>query len=101
MNNATIQLTIYAGHDGGLICYETVLSGDAYSTPESRLVFGGNLDEASKYLTGRMAGMLEVKVQPQEPSSQIEQPVKIRVRRAKEPQPLDVLEALEMAEDVG
>ena len=30
---------------------------------------------------------------------QIEAPVKIRVRRAKEPQPIDVLEALEMAEE--
>jgi hypothetical protein len=100
MNNPTIQLTIYAGQDGGLICYETVLDTE-YGTPDSRLVFGGNLDEASKYLTGRMAGMLDGKSEPQETPRQLEAPVKIRVRRAKEPQPVDVLEALEMAEDVG
>lgn len=42
-----INLTIISGADGGLIVYEN-LDG------ESALMFGGDLDATSKYLTTRM-----------------------------------------------
>lgn len=93
-----IQLTIYAAQDGGAVFYET-LTGDEYGTPDSRLVFGGDLDASSKYLTGRIAAMLEESGKlPKEPPRQIEAP-KIRVRK---PKPAaDALDALEMLEEVS
>jgi hypothetical protein len=99
--NPNMNLNILFGCDGGYIVYETVNAGE-FNEYEQRLVFGGNLDEATKYLNARMAAMVDenAKRQNGEPR-QIEAPVKIRVRRTKEPQPVDVLEALEMAEDVA
>lgn len=98
-NGQYIQLTIYAAQDGGAVFYETV-AGDEYGTPDSRLVFGGDLEASSKYLTGRISAMLEASGKLQkEPPRQIEAPVKIRVRKPKpEADPLDVLDALEIAE---
>lgn len=93
--NPTINLTILAGQDGGLVIYESV--NDEYGAPDSRLVFGGNLDEASKYLTSRMSGMLDENAKmPKTEPRQIEAP-KIR-RRKQEPQIDAVLDALEMVE---
>lgn len=96
MENPQFTITVMKGFDGGRVIYEAVT--DEYGVHESRLVFGGNPDEASKYVAERIAK--QDGEQPSEPR-QIEAPVKIRVRRTKEPQPLDVLEALEIAEDVG
>jgi hypothetical protein len=56
--NPTTNLTILAGADGGIIIYEAVpVHFDGAS--EQKLVFGGNLEEASKYLTRRMQGLLD------------------------------------------
>lgn len=52
MENNQITVTVYGGFDGGLVIYETT------GTNESRLVFGGNLEEANKYLHRRMAELL-------------------------------------------
>ncbi len=52
-SNNQITVTILNGFDGGLIIYENV-DGD------NRLVFGGNLSEASDYLTKRMEGLCKV-----------------------------------------
>lgn len=51
MENAQITVTIYGGFDGGLVVYESV-------DGESRLVFGGDHEAATKYLSGRMVGLL-------------------------------------------
>jgi len=96
--NAQITITVMAGYDGGRIVYETVPS-DEYGTHDSRLVFGGNVEETSKYVAERIAKMSEAGVDPA--PRQIEAPVKIKVRRTKEPTPLDVLEALEASEEVA
>ena len=97
--NATITLTVMAGFDGGRIVYETVPS-DEYGTHDSRLVFGGNVEETSKYVAKRIAEMSEAGAQSPQ---QIAAPVKIKVRRKPGPvvDPLDALDALEMAEDVA
>lgn len=50
-DNNHMVLTIMAGFDGGLIIYDGSNGG-------SRLVFGGNIDEASKYLNDRMSKLL-------------------------------------------
>lgn len=46
-----INISILAGQDGGLIVYEAV-------DGEQVLAFGGNLDEASKYLSSRMSKVI-------------------------------------------
>lgn len=46
-DNNHMVLTVMAGFDGGLIVYDGSNGG-------SRLVFGGNIEEASRYLTARM-----------------------------------------------
>ena len=46
-----INLTILAGVDGGLIVYENV-------DGESVLVFGGDLEASTKYLTSRMSKII-------------------------------------------
>lgn len=96
MENAQFTITVMKGLDGGRIIYEATV--DEYGAHESRLVFGGNPDEASKYVAERIA-----KQDGEQPKAarQIEGPVKIKVRRTKEPQPVDILEALEMSEDVA
>ena len=88
--NPTFTLTVMAGFDGGRIVYESVI--DEFGAHDSRLVFGGNADEASKYVADRIAKMAEA---GQEPARQIESP---KVRRRREPQPVDVLESLEILE---
>jgi hypothetical protein len=52
MENNQITVTVYGGFDGGLVIYESTQQG------ENRLVFGGNLEEANKYLHRRMADLL-------------------------------------------
>lgn len=52
-DNNQITVTVLSGFDGGFIVYETVID------EPTRLVFGGNLDEVSTYLTGRMKGLIE------------------------------------------
>jgi hypothetical protein len=96
MENAQFTITVMKGLDGGRIIYEATV--DEYGAHESRLVFGGNPDEASKYVAERIAK--QDGEQPK-PVRQIDGPVKIRARRKTEPTPLDVLDALEMAEDVA
>ena len=88
MSNPTIQLTIMAGKDGGVIVYETVTEED-FGTIDQHLVFGGNLEEASKYLTDRMGKMLT------DPPRQIEAPKSRRRRAEPAAEPLDVLELIE------
>jgi hypothetical protein len=81
-----------AGKDGGIIVYEVVTApaGDDYfETPEQHLVFGGNLEEASKYLTDRMGKMLT------DPPRQIEAP-----KRRKRRDALDAIDALDRAIDI-
>lgn len=58
MENAQITVTVYGGFDGGLVIYESSPGGE-----ESRLVFGGNLEEANKYLHKRMSELLDEKAQ--------------------------------------
>lgn len=96
MENPQFTITVMKGFDGGRVIYEATV--DEYGAHESRLVFGGNPDEASKYVAERIAK--QDGEQPK-PVRQIEGPVKIRVRKVREPQPLDVLEALETAEDAA
>lgn len=83
-DNAQISLTVLAGTDGGLIIYE----GD-------RLVFGGNLDEATTYLHRRMEDLGKA-----QPSMVDEEPVRKRsaiddlyaaVRVARPPHPVATL----------
>lgn len=50
-DNNQMVLTVIAGFEGGLIIYDG-------TNGTSRLLFGGNLDEASKYLTARMEKLL-------------------------------------------
>lgn len=47
MNANTMYLTIVAPNDGGIVIYES--SADAESVP----VFGGNLEEATRYFQSR------------------------------------------------
>jgi hypothetical protein len=54
MTNNQIIVTILGGLDGGLVIYETVEG-------EQQLTFGGNLDEASKYLTNKMRSLVTEK----------------------------------------
>lgn len=93
--NPTITITIMAGFDGGRIVYESLQ--DEFGTHDSRLVFGGDVDQCSKYVADRIA---KLDSQPAAPR-QIEQPAKIRIRRKPEPvsDPLDVLDVLETSED--
>lgn len=93
--NPTFTLTIMAGFDGGRIVYETV-HNDEYGTPDSRLVFGGDADQCSKYVAERIAKMDTD--EPKELTRQIEPPVKVRVRKPKPVDALDALDALEMVE---
>lgn len=95
--NPTFTITIMAGFDGGRIVYEAVQ--DEFGTHDSRLVFGGNADEVSKYVAERIAKLADAG--PEQPVRQIEAPVKVRVRRKPEPDPLEALDALETIEDVG
>lgn len=92
--NPTITITIMAGFDGGRVVYESVL--DETGTHDSRLVFGGDADQCSKYVADRIA---KLEGQPAAPR-QIEGPVKIRIRRKPEPvsDPLDTLDAMELVE---
>lgn len=92
--NPQFSITVMRGFDGGRIIYETVV--DEFGAHESRLVFGGNVDEASKYVAERIAKQ-DAEPPEQEPR-QIEPPVKVRVRKQK-PEPLAVdLDALELIE---
>lgn len=52
MDNVQVTLTICAGFDGGIIVYESDHS-------DSRLVFGGDHEAATKYLAGRMARLID------------------------------------------
>lgn len=47
-----LNITILKGRDGGLIVYENI-------DGESVLIFGGNLEEASKYLSTRMGSIID------------------------------------------
>jgi hypothetical protein len=97
--NPTITLILQAGHDGGRAVFESVV--DEYGVHESRFVFGGDVEQSNKYMAERNAALDAAQPAQKEEPRQFEAPVKIRVRRAKDTQPVDVLEALEMAEDVG
>lgn len=52
MDNVQITVTICVGFDGGIVVYES-------SHNDSRLVFGGDHEAATKYLAGRMARMID------------------------------------------
>jgi hypothetical protein len=71
--NPTFTITVMAGFDGGRIVYESVI--DEFGAHDSRLVFGGNADEASKYVAERISKMAE------EPPRQVEAP---KARRRKD-----------------
>lgn len=58
-DNNHMVLTVMAGFDGGLIIYDGSNGG-------SRLVFGGNIEEASRYITARMEKLVS------EPPKEIE-----------------------------
>lgn len=93
----TITLIIQAPADGGRVVHESVV--DEYGVPESRLVFGGDVEQANKYIADRNAKMDQQPQAHQEPPLQIEPPVKARMRRPKSdqqaPDPIDALELLE------
>lgn len=98
MSNPTFTITVMAGYDGGRIVYESVI--DEYGAHDSRLVFGGNADEASKYVAERIAKLEDAPQQQKDEPRQLEAPVKVRMRRPKsELQPVaDHLDALEILE---
>lgn len=52
MENVQTTVTICAGFDGGIIIYESAQG-------ESRLVFGGDHEAATKYLASRMARLID------------------------------------------
>lgn len=93
--NPTITLIIQAGFDGGRVIFESVT--DEFGHPETRLVFGGDVDQSNKYIADRNAKLDDVKVATEQPR-QLEAPAKIRVRRRQESTPADVLDALDMIE---
>jgi hypothetical protein len=51
MNANTLFFTIVAPKDGGIVIYESSSEG------ESVPVFGGNLEEATRYFNGRATGL--------------------------------------------
>lgn len=53
-----INIFLIAGQDGGLIVYELV-------DGENVLVFGGDLEASTKYLTGRMSKIIVTGERPQ------------------------------------
>jgi hypothetical protein len=96
MDNPQFTITIMRGFDGGRVIYEAIT--DDYGAHESRLVFGGNEDEASRYVADRISRLSGENAAPEQEPRQIEPPVKARVRKQK-PEPLAVdLDALELIE---
>lgn len=97
----TITIIIQRPADGGRVVFESIT--DEYGVSESRLVFAGDVEQTDKYMAERNAKLDTVSASTAEPPRQIEGPVKIRIRRKPEPvaDPLDVLDALETAEDAA
>lgn len=97
----TITIIIQRPADGGRVVFESVT--DEYGVSESRLVFAGDVEQTDKYMAERNARLDTVSASTAEPPRQIEGPVKIRIRRKPEPvsDPIDVLDALETAEDAA
>lgn len=94
MSNPTFTITVMAGFDGGRIIYESVI--DEYGTQDSRLVFGGNPEEASQYVAKRISEMTDAPA-PQKEQFRIEPPMKVRARKVKDHTnaSLDALELME------
>lgn len=74
-----LNISILSAQDGGLVVYEAVEG-------EQTLVFGGNLDEASKYLHSRMSKIVLSPDRPREirPNAVREAPMSVALRRLEE-----------------
>lgn len=76
-----LNLTVFAGQDGGLVIYELI-------DGEQVLVFGGDLEAFSKYMNARGSKIIVTTDRPaKEPPRQIarrEAPVSANLRRLEE-----------------
>lgn len=67
--NKTISFDIHAGKDGGVGIYEMIPDQAA------ELVFGGNLEEATKYLNRRIGEVINTQVKAELPPPKYLAPV--------------------------